>query len=110
MIQLNLAQTAILKFIENKDLTTKRTSFTGKWAKYSYRLQEWVLTSPKWLTLGADARSIDYNNETIIVKWTDKTITICRQPMATKAHIVPRTMEYCVDAPTTYGDATMRHS
>jgi len=26
------------------------------------------------------------------------------------SHIFPRTMEYCVDAPTTYGDATMRHS
>jgi len=110
MKQLNLAQTAILKFINDKELTSKRTSFTGKWAKYAFNLREWVDGNPKWLILGADARAIDYNNETIIVKWTDKTITICRKPMATKSHIVPRTMEYCVDAPTTYGDATMRHS
>ena len=56
-----------------------------------------------------------------MVKWTDKSITIMnvteRKPiifskgqMEAKSHIVPRTMEYCVDAPTTYGDATMRHS
>lgn len=103
MKQLNLAQTAILKFIENKDLTTKRTSFTGKWAKYSKELRGWVEGNPKW-TQGDDLSYCAVMGNLITVKWTDKTVTI------TKAQIRPRTMEYCVDAPSTYGDATMRHS
>ena len=42
MKQLNLAQTAILKFIENKDLTTKTTRFNAKYGKYAIALKRWV--------------------------------------------------------------------
>jgi hypothetical protein len=103
MQQLNLAQASILKFINTQELTSKRTSFTGKWAKYAIELKEWVDGNPKW-NQGDDSAYITIKSHLVIVKWTDKTVTI------TKSHIVPRTMEYCVDAPTTYGDATMRHS
>lgn len=107
---LNLAQTAILKFINNKDLKSKRTSFTGKWAKYSNALKEWVEGNPKWLVMGYDAMAIDYKGETITVRWTEKTITISRKPMTKSTHVAPRTLEYCEELPTNYGDATMRHS
>ena len=77
MATLNLAQTAILKFIENKDLTSKRTSFTGKWAKYAFYLKEWVDGNPKW-EQGEDSAYITYKGENIKVSWTDKTITITK--------------------------------
>ena len=101
---LNLAQTAILKFINNKDLTTKRTSFSGKWAKYSNALKQWVEGNPKWLQ-AKDSAYLVYKKDCIFVKWTNKTITIKKLKGSS-----PRTLEYCEELPTSYGDATMRHS
>jgi len=110
MKQANLAQTAVLKFINNKDLNSKRTSFTkGKWSKYSLALKKWVDGNPKWIQLD-DGAFMQYKDTAVFVNWTGKTITISKCPIVSEAYIAPRTMEYCVDAPTTYGDATMRHS
>ena len=74
MKQLNLAQTAILKFINDKELTSKRTSFTGKWAKYAFNLREWVDGNPKW-NQGDDSAYITIKSHLVIVKWTDTTCT-----------------------------------
>jgi len=73
---LNLAQTAIQKFIGG-NTESIRTTFTGKHGKYAKSLRKWVEGNPRYIQADHSA-SVMIGNIALFVDWSDKAVTISK--------------------------------